>query len=43
MNILTEKPYKDRLSDGIFTILNLGEEDFNRFIEILTIAPNKKI
>lgn len=43
MNIVTEKPYKDRLSDGIFTILNLGEEDFNRFIEILTIAPNKKI
>lgn len=43
MNIVTEKPYKDRLGDGIFTILNLNEEDFNRFIEILTIAPNKKI
>ena len=43
MNIVTEKAYKNRLSDGIFTILNLNEEDFNRFIQMLTIAPNKKI
>ena len=43
MDIVTEKAYKDRLSDGISTILNLDENDFNRFIEMLTIAPNEKI
>lgn len=42
MNIVTEKAFKDRLSDGIDTIINLNEADFNKFIEMLTIEPNKE-
>ena len=43
MNVVTEKAFKDRLSDGIDTIVNLNESDFNKLIEMLTIEPNKKI
>lgn len=43
MDIVTEKAFKDRLSDGIDTIVNLTEEDFGKFIDMLTIEPYKKI
>ena len=43
MDIVTEKAFKDRLSDGIDTIVNLTEEDFGKLIDMLTIEPYKKI
>lgn len=43
MDIVTEKEINGRLLDGINTILNLDEADFNKFIEMLTIEPNKHI
>ena len=42
MNVVTEKAFKDRLSDGIDTIVNLNESDFNKLIEMLTIEPNNR-
>ncbi len=43
MNIVMEKEVNDRLQDGIHTILNFNEEDFNKLISMFTIENGKKI
>lgn len=43
MNIVMEKEVNGRLQDGIHTILNFNEEDFNKLISMLTIENGKRI
>lgn len=43
MNIVTEKEVNGRLQDGINTILNLNEEEFNKLIDMLTIEYGKVV
>lgn len=43
MNIVMEKELHGRLQDGINTILNLNEEDFNKLISMLTVENEKKL
>ena len=43
MNIVMEKELHGRLQDGINTILNLNEKDFNKLISMLTVENGKKL
>ena len=43
MNIVMEKELHGRLQDGINTILNLNEEDFNKLISMLTVENEKNL
>jgi len=42
MNIVTEREINGRLSDGINTLLNLTEEDFQKVIDLLQITRSKR-
>lgn len=43
MNIITEEPVIDRFQDGINTILYLNQQDFERFVNLISIKNGEKI